>query len=85
MIRSKTKIYGDLNDPNTVIMPATTGNNRLLLGNDMRTLVPLQLGDKRLIIVQDGIVSGLNYGTQFNKVIGTDGEGNIVLLDRSIL
>lgn len=85
MIRSKTKIYGELNDPNTVIMPATSGNNRLLRGNDMRMLVPLQVGDKRLIIVQDGIVSGLNYGTQPNKVIGTDGEGNIVLLDRSIL
>lgn len=84
MIRTKSKIYGELNDPNTVTSNIATQNNKFLIGDGLKKLITYTPGPNTILIVDAlGRVGRLMLTGQTNKYIGTDGDGNIVLIDRS--
>lgn len=82
MIRDKTKIYGEPNDPNTVLAEEVLTTGKLLIGAGNKKVKVLDLVGKQLIYQNSsGIASGFNYNVA-NKIIGTDANGNLVLKDQ---
>ena len=81
MIRDKNKIYGEPNDPNTVIASGTLIENNLLVGAGHKGVKTLVSTGKVLIWVKDGVVQQLPINVA-NKVLGTDENGNLVWLDQ---
>lgn len=80
MIRTKHKIYGEKNDPNTVIAGGTLTDSALIVGAGNKGIKTLLSTGRNLIYVKDGIVKQLPF-TAANKVLGTDENGNLVWLD----
>lgn len=84
MIRTKHKIYGEPNDPRTVVFTDSvfTGTY-LVVGTGNKGIRRLQVPRNSILISNtgDGQISYLTLGP--NQVIGTDAEGNIVALSRS--
>ena len=66
MIRDKNKIYGEANNPNTVLASGTLTNVKTLLSTG-----------KVIIWVKNGEIQQLPF-TAANKVLGTDADGNLV-------
>lgn len=86
MIRTRTKIYGEVNDPNTVEMATNTNSRSWVTSSGNKSITKIPAQTRRLLITDgDGNVATLNLTGQTNKVIGTDELGNIVLIDRSLL
>ena len=84
MIRTKSKIYAEANDPNTVTSLAAIVNNKWLRGKQLKRISNYTPGPNAILVIDElGRVSRLVMTGQVNKFIGTDAEGNIVLLDRS--
>lgn len=81
MIRDKDKIYGEPNDPNTVLAGGTLDLNNLIVGAGNKGVKKLESTGKVLIWVKDGIVQQLPV-VSANKVLGTDENGNLVWLDK---
>lgn len=82
MIRDKNKIYGEANDPNTVLAAGTLGVDRYIVGAGNKGVKQFAPGAKRILITgADGLAGSFAFGTP-NKAIGTDGNGNLVLLDQ---
>lgn len=81
MIRDKNKIYGEPNDPNTVVATGTLTANSLVVGAGNKGVKSLLSSGKTIIWVRDGIVQQLPVNVA-NKVLGTDENGNLVWLDQ---
>lgn len=80
MIRDKSKIYGEPNNPNTVLATGTMTPNRLVVGagnKGVKTFEPPE--GFSLINSNSGIVEAFPLAP--NKLIGTDANGNLVLKD----
>lgn len=89
MIRTKTKIFAEENNPNTVLSPVLNSppiTPTLLSGETSNSIKPVspETGVRIYIADSEGKVKLLHL-TGSNKAIGTDANGNIVLLDRSLL
>lgn len=81
MIRDKNRIYGEMNDPNTVLASGTLAANKFLVGAGNKGVKTYAPGAKRVLTTdENGDVSSFEYGTP-NKAIGTDASGNLTLLD----
>lgn len=84
MIRTKTKIYGETNHPDTVLSSATIAVDKWLVGAGNKSVVGLTPGPNQILITNgDGTISVLDFNGQSNKLIGTNANGDIVLVDRS--
>lgn len=89
MIRDKNKIYAEPNDPNTVVSVdnlAIEPNEYYIVGHGNKG-IKHHTAPPRSILITDanGNLTSLSYSNKPNTFIGTDGAGNIVLLDRSLL
>lgn len=80
MIRDKDKIYGEANDPNTVIASGTLVADNLIVGAGNKGVKTLLSTGKNIVWIRNGIVQQLPF-TAANKVLGTDADGNLVWLD----
>ena len=81
MIRDKNKIYGEANNPNTVLASGTLTENQLIVGAGNKGIKTLLSTGKNIIWIQNGIVQLLPF-TAANKVLGTDADGNLVWKDQ---
>ena len=84
MVRSKSKIYGEVNNPDTILADAVIDTDKFIVGSgnkgiELGILSPNQL----LVINSDGTVTGLALGVA-NKAIATDGAGNVILIDKAV-
>jgi len=83
MIRTKSRVYGETNDPNTVESSGTITVNKWLRGGGNKTISGFTPGANHILITTGtGTISSISLVGQFNKLIGTDEDGNIVLIDR---
>lgn len=81
MIRDKNQIYGEANDPNTVLSEAELSVNKLVVGAGNKGIKEFNPGANRIIITDSyGNASSLGYKIP-NKAVGTDEDGNIVMRD----
>lgn len=86
MIRTRNKIYGEENDPDTVISTSTTTVGRWLKGGVNKTIYGFLPGANKILVTDgNGNITTLSLIGRYNKVIGTDDAGNIVFIDRSEL
>lgn len=84
MIRTKSRIYGELNDPDTIESSATITVNKWLRGGGNKTISGFTPGPNVVLVTDgNGNISSLSLIGQYNKFICTDDEGNIVLIDGS--
>ena len=87
MIRDKTKIYGEPNDPNTVLLEGNITGENLMIGAGGRKIKEFVVPNKSLIITGSGTsgnhdLKAFNYNLA-NKIIGTDANGDLVLKDQT--
>jgi len=81
MIRSSAKIYGEVNNPDTVLATTELVTNKFIVGDGNKGIKVAEIGPNAMLISnEDGTVTGLDLLP--NKAIGTDEFGDIVLLDR---
>lgn len=80
MIRDAETIYGEANDPNTVIAAGTLTDGNLIVGAGNKGVKTLLSTGKVILWVRNGILQQLPF-TAANKVLGTDADGNLVWLD----
>lgn len=86
MIRDRNKVYGEPNDPNTILASSTLTPNRIIVGDGNKGVKVYSPGSNCILITDgNGVVSSLSFNRLVNKAIATDGSGNIVLIDRSTL
>ena len=86
MIRTKTRILGEVNDANTVESSSTITVNKWLKGGGNKTIIGFTPGPNKVLLTDgSGNITTLDLVGQANKLIGTDATGNIVLYDRSEL
>lgn len=88
MIRTKSQIYGECNDPNTVIT-AEGRNGNLVIGagnKGVRRYVGPEVASSSfaILIVKNGEVDVLILGSP-DLVVGTNGSGEIVTIERSAI
>lgn len=81
MIRDKNKIYGEANNPNTVLASGTLTDGYLLVGAGNKGVKTLWSSGKVIIWVRNGEIQQLPF-TAANKVLGTDADGNLVWKDQ---
>lgn len=77
-----------MNDPNTVIITNNLESNKdqLVMGSGNKGITRISFPSNSIVLVNaDGTYSYLRYDMQYMKAIGTDGSGNIILIDRSSL
>lgn len=81
MIRGKDKVYGERNDPETVIAVTPLEDGYPVVGAGNHGVKTVNLGPKRLLYGDTlGKLTGLPFNTP-NKVIGTNAQGELTLLD----
>lgn len=79
MIRNGNKIFGEANDPNTVLANGELANNKYVVGAGNKGVKQYDAGNKKLMITDVyGNVSSISYNVP-NKCVGTDMNGNIVM------
>lgn len=79
MIRDKNRIYGEANDPNTVLANGELKANKYVVGAGNKGVKALDAGEKKIMITDlFGNASYLSYDVP-NKCVGTDMNGNIVM------
>ena len=84
MIRTKTKAYGEINNVNTVLHNTSQGISgfKLPIGKGNKSIGALEYSSSRnglYIVKGNGEISVLPLLA--DKLIGTDADGNIVLID----
>ena len=79
MIRNGNKIFGEANDPNTVLANGELKANQYVVGAGNKGVKQYDAGTKKLMITDIyGNVSSISYNVP-NKCVGTDLNGNIVM------
>jgi len=87
MIRTKNKIYGEMNDPNTVLLPLEGLVDVWLQTDGNKAIKVFEPGPNKILII-NGIEGAYYLGTlswhgQIDGLIGTDEFGNIVFISRT--
>lgn len=81
MIRDKSKIFGEQNDPDTVLSKSIMKDGALVLGAGNKGVKVLDLSTvfvpAIIYIDATGSVNVLSTKGQENKVLGVDGNGNL--------
>lgn len=80
MIRDNNKIYGEVNDPNTVLSSGQLLPDKLVVGNGNKSIKTFDASSNSIIQILNGKVVAFNINMA-NKIIGTDENGNLALLD----
>lgn len=80
MIRDANKIYGEANDPNTVLASGTLQEGSLIIGAGNKGVKTLLSTGKDILYIRNGVIIQLPFA-QANKVLGTDESGNLVWKD----
>lgn len=81
MIRSKLKIFGEANDPNTVLATGTLTNDQLVVGAGNKGIKSFIPGARKLLYTNaSGELKAFDYSTP-NKLIGTNSTGDLILKD----
>lgn len=82
-IRTKTKLFGEPNSPNTVLAPTSLVPNKYVVGSGGKTLKTLVPSGKSLMYInQNSKLAAFPLNTP-NRLVGTDGNGNLTLIVRS--
>lgn len=81
MIRDRNQIYGEPNDPSTVLSETELPSGCFVVGIGNRGVKKFEPGNSKLVITDKyGNASSLPYNSA-NKVVGTDEDGNLVMRD----
>lgn len=80
MIRDENNIYGERNDPNTVLASGTLTQDSLIVGDGNKGVKSYTSTGKQLIYLRNGTITELPFAVA-NKVLGTDESGNLVWKD----
>lgn len=85
MIRDKDRIYAEVNDPNTVLASGSLVNGQVIIGTGNKG-VQTYVGSNKSLLYQDtaGNLNSLPYN-QASKLIGTDVNGNLTLINHKYL
>ena len=79
MIRDKNKIYGEANDPNTVLADGALTNNHIMLGANNKGAKVLNTASAFISTDVNGNVH--TTAATANKLLGTDANGNPIMTD----
>ena len=79
MIRDKNRIYGEANDPNTVLADGALTNNHIMLGADNKGAKVLNTASAFISTDVNGNVR--TTAATANKLLGTDANGNPIMTD----
>ena len=79
MIRDKNKIYGEANDPNTVLADGALTNNHIMLGANNKGAKVLNTASAFISTDINGNVHTTTATA--NKLLGTDANGNPIMTD----
>lgn len=87
MIRSKNKIHGEVNDPDTALATVDIYIPKYLVGSGNKGLRNVDhatpgVTNQILIVNADGTIGLLSFDEQHDKLIATNEVGDIVLIDR---
>ena len=77
MIRDKNRIYGEANDPNTVLADGALTNNHIMLGADNKGAKVLNTASAFISTDVNGNVH--TTAATANKLLGTDTNGNPII------
>lgn len=80
MIRDATTIYGEPNDPNTVLASGILTQDALIVGAGNKGVKTYSSVGKQLLYLRNGEIQELSFAVA-NKVLGTDENGNLVWKD----
>lgn len=81
MIRDKDKIYGEPNDPNTVLASGSLPDGKLIVGAGNKGIKTYTFtNNKSIIYIVNNQITELPISIP-NKVLGTDEDGNLVWKD----
>jgi len=87
LIRTKNKIYGEINDPNTVLLSENSLADMWLIGKGNKAIGNYAPGANKILIIDniDNIfyLSTLTWYGQSDGLIGTDENGDIVLISKT--
>lgn len=81
MIRDKNKIYGELNDPDTLLCEEDLDQAQLLISVGNHYVKPYRPENNSIIIYDSNGKPGCLPYTIPNKCVGTDAYGNLVMRD----
>ena len=81
MIRTKTKILGEPNNPTAVSMDKNIVSGWAIGAGNKKVKTTSKPVTSKLFIIKNGILSELTLSS--NKAIATDANGNIILINRS--
>lgn len=79
MIRDKNRIYGEANDPNTVLADGALTNNHIMLGANNKGAKVLNTASAFISTDINGNVH--TTAATANKLLGTDANGNPIMTD----
>jgi len=80
MIRDAGRVYGEINDPDTVLAAANLTANQPVVGSGNKGVQSYAPGARRILTTDaSGNASSLDHSTP-NSFIGTDGSGNLALV-----
>ena len=80
MIRDASTIYGEVNDPNTVLASGILSQDSLIVGAGNKSVKTYNSVGKQLLYLRNGEIQELSFAVA-NKVLGTDESGNLVWKD----
>ena len=81
MIRDKNKVYGEMNDPNTVLALNELIQDQPIIGAGGRYIKNYDVGPNKILITDTrGKLTSISYDVP-NKCLGTDSLGFIVMRD----
>lgn len=81
-VRTKSKVYGETVHEDAVTSQTTIVVDRFVIGNGVKEIREFIPGPNTILVsLGDGTISMLDFHGQTNKLIGTDEDGNIVLLE----
>ena len=84
MIRDANKIYGEVNDPNTVLASANLTANSYIVGDGNKGIREFRPGANRILISDaSGNLTSISHMTA-NQAIATNSNGDIVLVNREV-
>lgn len=82
MVRTKSKIYAETVHPDTLTAATEITVDQFVVGKGLTEIEGFNPGPNAILISNgDGTINVLSFNGQANKVIGTDDDGNIVLLE----
>lgn len=85
MIKFQNKIYGEPNDPNTVLASQPL-EHQLVVGAGNKGIKSIELPPKALLIIdENGIIDFIDFSNNPNSVLIINKAGQVELLKKSLL